>query len=80
MKDVLKFYEGKVLMTKQITESQFENLLHRIAHRASKRGLSVKAIGDAFADRAKFTRYIPEHAEYPNVVSDETSARRRGAA
>jgi hypothetical protein len=65
-------------MTKQYTESQFEDLLHRIARKASKRGLSVRAIGEGFAGRAKFTTYLPDHAEYPDVVSDETSARRRG--
>jgi len=67
-------------MTKQITESQFEDLLHRIARKASKRGLSVKAIGDAFAGRARFVRYIENAREYPEVVSAETSARRRGHA
>jgi hypothetical protein len=55
-------------MTKRYTESMFEDLLHRIAHKASKRGLSVRAIGENFAARARFTRYLPENAEYPNVV------------
>jgi hypothetical protein len=64
-------------MTKQITESQFEDLLHRIARKVSKHGLSVKAIGDSFADRARFARYIETRAEWPIVVSAETSARRR---
>jgi hypothetical protein len=64
-------------MSEQL-EAAFEDVLHRLARKFNKRGLSIKAIGEGFAARAKFTTYIPEHAEYPCVVSSETSARRRG--
>lgn len=66
-------------MTNQITESQFEDLLHRIARKVNRRGLSVKAIGDAFAGRAQFARYIEDDKEYPIVYSTKTTARRRAA-
>lgn len=65
-------------MSEQL-EAAFEDILHRLARKFNKRGLSVKAIGDSFADRAWFARYIPEHAEeWPIVFSSET-ARRRAA-
>jgi hypothetical protein len=64
----------------QYTASRFEDALHALARRANRGGLTIKEIGDAFAERARFVRYIPDHAEYPPVVSAETSARRRGHA
>jgi hypothetical protein len=59
-------------------ESAFEDTLHKLARKFNQRGLSVKAIGDAFADRAKFARCIEDAKEYPQVFSSETAARRRG--
>jgi hypothetical protein len=64
-------------MSEQL-ETTFEDILHRLARKFNKRGLSVRAIGEGFAGRAKFVTYLPDHVEYPDVVSDETSARRRG--
>jgi hypothetical protein len=61
-------------------ESDFEDALHQLAHKASLAGLSIRAIGASLAARARFTTYIPDHAGYPPVVSTETSARRRGHA
>jgi hypothetical protein len=57
-------------------ESDFEDICHRLARKFSKRGLSVRAIGDVFASGAKLTKYVPEGAEYPQVFSALTAKRR----
>jgi hypothetical protein len=58
---------------------ELEDELHKLARKANQRGLSIKQIGRAFFDRAKFTTFLPERGEYPVVFSDETARKRLDA-
>lgn len=60
-------------MSEQQLEAAFEDVLHRLAHKFNKRGLSIAAIGDSFADRARFCRYI----EPPRNIRSWFRVRRR---